>query len=204
MQLGLAGTPEHRHTDTPGPATMTRSAVSCSGRGVLYMVGRNWAVYEEDFWAIDESLTGFLDNSYCRGAALIDRTGQLVTTVGDFPDIDLDSFASLAAADFAANRELAALVGETDFSTLVHQGGEQGLYFQMVSDRVILAALFDRSTTLGLVRFQAKRATRRLEEVLDDLMQKIEGGGMEDVEEIALGAGFADEAEAEFDNLFGE
>jgi predicted regulator of Ras-like GTPase activity (Roadblock/LC7/MglB family) len=168
------------------------------------MVGRNWAVYEDDFWAIDETLTDFVEEAYCRGVALIDRTGQLITTVGDFPEIDLDSFGSLAAADFAANRELAALVGETDFSTLVHQGATQGLYFQMVSDRVILAALFDKGTTLGLVRYQAKRAAARLGDILEDLFNKIETGSMEDVEEVALGAGFAEEAEAEFDSLFGD
>jgi predicted regulator of Ras-like GTPase activity (Roadblock/LC7/MglB family) len=168
------------------------------------MVGRNWAVYEEDFWAIDECLNDFTSHAYCRGVALIDRTGQLITTVGDFPDLDLDSFASLAAADFAANRELAALVGETDFSTLVHQGGDRGLYFQLMADRVIMAALFDRTTTLGLVRFQAKRTARRLERILEELFEKIDSGGLEDVEEVALGAGFADEAEAEFDSLFGD
>jgi predicted regulator of Ras-like GTPase activity (Roadblock/LC7/MglB family) len=168
------------------------------------MVGRNWAVYEDDFWSIDETLTDFVEDAYCRGVALIDRTGQIITTVGDFPEFDLDSFGSLAAADFAANRELAALVGETDFSTLVHQGSTQGLYFQLVADRVILAALFDKGTTLGLVRFQAKRATRRLDDILEDLFNKIETGSMEDVEEVALGAGFADEAEAEFDSLFGD
>ncbi|MGD8395983.1 MAG: roadblock/LC7 domain-containing protein [Candidatus Eiseniibacteriota bacterium] len=168
------------------------------------MVGRNWTVYEDDFWAIDEALTDFVENAYCRGVALIDRTGQLITTVGDFPEFDLDSFASLAAADFAANRELAALVGETDFSTLVHQGASQGLYFQMVADRVILAALFDRGTTLGLVRFQAKRAARSLGNVLEDLFEKIDSGSVEESEGVAMGAGFADEAEAEFDNLFGE
>ena len=43
------------------------------------MVGRNWALYEEDFWGIDEALGRFLNGSYCRGVALIDKTGQLIT-----------------------------------------------------------------------------------------------------------------------------
>jgi predicted regulator of Ras-like GTPase activity (Roadblock/LC7/MglB family) len=167
------------------------------------MVGRNWALYEEDFWGIDDALGGFLGGSYCRGVALIDKTGQLITTAGDFPDLDLDSFASLAAADFAANRELAALVGETDFRTLVHQGADAGLYLQMMADRVILAALFDKSTTLGLVRFQAKRASERLTTILEGLFAKIQSGGLEDAE-VVVGAGFAEEAEAELDGLFGD
>ncbi len=168
------------------------------------MVGRNWAVYEEDFYAIDDCLCHFVANSHSCGVALIDRTGQLITTAGDFPDCDMDSFASLAAADFAANRELATLVGEADFRTLVHQGGKKGLYSQLIGDRVILVALFDSRTTLGLVRFQVKRADEELAGVLGGLFEKIEESGMADVEDAALGVGFADEVEAEFDSIFGD
>jgi len=167
------------------------------------MVGRNWALYEEDFWGIDESLQSFLAGSYCRGVALVDKTGQLITTVGAFPDFDLDSFASLAAADFAANRELALLVGERDFNTLVHQGAGSGLYLQMMANRVILAALYDKKTTLGLVRFQAKRVATRLETILDGLFAKIQAGQVEEMEPV-VGAGFAAAAEAELDGLFGD
>ncbi len=167
------------------------------------MVGRNWALYEEDFWGIDEALDRFLSGSYCRGVALIDKTGQLITTVGAFPEFDLDAFASLAAADFAANRELAALVGETDFKTLVHQGADSGLYLQMMADRVILAAVYDKTTTLGLVRFQAKKVATRLEAILDSLFAKIQAGGVEEMEPV-IGAGFAEAAEAELDGLFGD
>ncbi len=167
------------------------------------MVGRNWALYEDDFWGIDEALQSFLSGSFCRGVALIDKTGQLITTVGAFPEFDLDSFASLAAADFAANRELAALVGETDFRTLVHQGADSGLYLHMMAERVILAALFDKTTTLGLVRFQAKRVSSRLEAILESLFAKIQAGGAEDMESV-VGAGFAEAAEAELDGLFGD
>ncbi len=167
------------------------------------MVGRNWALYEEDFWGIDESLQSFLSGSYCRGVALVDKTGQLITTVGALPEFDLDSFASLAAADFAANRELALLVGETDFNTLVHQGAGSGLYLQMMANRVILAALYDKKTTLGLVRFQAKRVATRLETILDNLFAKIQAGSGDEMEPV-VGAGFAAAAEAELDGLFSE
>ncbi len=168
------------------------------------MVGRNWALYEEDFWGIDEALGAFLAGSSCRGVALIDKTGQLITTVGEFPEVDLDAFSSLAAADFAANRELAALVGEADFRTLVHQGAESGLYLQMMAERVVLAALFDSTTTLGLVRYHAKRTSARLTAILESLFAKIQAGGLDDVGEAAVGAGFAEEAEAELDGLFGD
>jgi hypothetical protein len=74
----------------------------------------------------------------------------------------------------------------------------------MMADRVILAALFDNSTTLGLVRFHAKRTSVRLTEILEALFAKIQAGGLDDVGETAVGAGFAEEAEAELDGLFGD
>src|SRR2546427_3750885 len=49
----------------------------------------------------------FLRDSNARCALLVDRTGQLVATVGDPPQFDATAFASLTAADFSANDQLA-------------------------------------------------------------------------------------------------
>jgi hypothetical protein len=85
----------------------------------------------------------------------------------------------------------------------VHQGTGAGLYLQLMADRVILAAIYDKTTTLGLVRFQAKRVAVRLEAILDSLFAKIQAGGDEALEPV-VGAGFAAAADAELDGLFGE
>ena len=47
----------------------------------------------------------------------MDRTGQLVATVGEQPHFDPTAFATLTAADFSANDQLARLIGETDFNS---------------------------------------------------------------------------------------
>jgi hypothetical protein len=80
---------------------------------------------------------------------------------------------------------------------------DSGLYLQMMADRVILAALFDKRTTLGLVRFQAKRVATKLTSILEGLFAKIQAGGFDD-SEAAVGAGFAEAAEAELDGLLGD
>ena len=50
---------------------------------------------------------------------------------------NLTSFASLCAADFEANNQLAALIGEKDFSTLYHQGTEESMYLSKIARDVI-------------------------------------------------------------------
>ena len=64
------------------------------------MVRANWSIFEEDYWAIHSILTELLKNSNAQTAIVIDRTGQLVSSLGVAPDFDTTSFASLCAADF--------------------------------------------------------------------------------------------------------
>ena len=130
------------------------------------MVRAEWAIFEEDYWAINNVLEDLLKSSRSGYVMLIDRTGQLITNVGTPPDFDVVAFASLCAADFEANNQLAQLIGEKDFSTLYHQGIDQSMYLARIARDVILVVLFDKSTTLGLVRLRVKRAVEELSAIL--------------------------------------
>jgi len=164
------------------------------------MVKGNWALFEEDFWSINAILQTLMRSASARSVMLIDKTGQLINAIGEPPGFDVTSFSSLAAADFAANAQLALMVGEQDFATLVHQGQNESLYLSMIANRVILVVLFDRKTSLGLVRLKSRRAGEELLEVLNRLFDKLQYRN----EEIGttLGADFAAEAESEIDSLF--
>ncbi len=122
----------------------------------------SWSFTEDDFESISQTLQRFLYDSNARCAMLVDRTGQLVATVGEQPNFDPTAFATLTAADFSANDQLARLIGETDFNTLFHQGEKESMYLADVARRVILVVLFDNRTTLGLVRLKMKQAVEEL------------------------------------------
>ncbi len=126
-----------------------------------------WSFTEDDFRAISQSLQRLLVDTNSRSALLVDRGGQLVTTVGEQPTFDATAFATLTAADFSANDQLARLVGETDFSTLFHQGEKESIYLADVARRLILVVLFDNRTTLGLVRLRMKQAVQELTALFD-------------------------------------
>lgn len=155
----------------------------------------SWSFTEDDFGAITESLQRFLYDSNARCALLVDRTGQLVATVGEQPKFDATAFATLTAADFSANDQLAKLIGETDFNSLFHQGEKESMYLADVARRVILVVLFDNRTTLGLVRLKMKQTVEELTRIFDEVFRRATGGQ-------APGTNLLAGAEDEIDKLF--
>src|SRR4030081_1610894 len=107
----------------------------------------SWSVTEPNFPPITQSPQPFLHDSEARCALLVDRSGQLVATVGEQPKFDPTAFATLTAADFSANDQLAKLIGETDFNSLFHQGDNQSVCVAEVWRPGILVLLFDNRTT---------------------------------------------------------
>lgn len=155
----------------------------------------SWTFTQDDENAITRVLHRFLQESGARCALLVDRSGQLVTVAGDRPTFDPITFATLTAADFSANDQLARLIGETDFNTLFHQGERESMLLADVARRVILVALFDSRTTLGLVRLRLRAAVEELTLVFERIFAR------EVPPDAAPPALFAD-ADDEIDRLF--
>ena len=132
----------------------------------------SWSFTEDDYSAITESLQRFLGESQARCALLVDRAGQLVATVGEQPTFDPTAFATLTAADFSANDQLAKLIGESDFNSLFHQGEKESMYLADVARRVILVVLFDNRTTLGLVRLKMKETVNELTRLFEQVFAR--------------------------------
>jgi predicted regulator of Ras-like GTPase activity (Roadblock/LC7/MglB family) len=127
----------------------------------------SWSFTEDDFGAITKALERFLTDCNARCALLVDRNGQLVATVGQRPSFDPTAFATLTAADFSANDQLAKLIGENDFNSLFHQGEKESMYLADIARRVILVVLFDNRTTLGLVRLKLRQTVLELSQLFE-------------------------------------
>ena len=165
------------------------------------MVKTDWTLYEEDYWAINSEITELLKNSNSQSVLLIDKTGQMIASVGVEPEFDLLSFASLCAAGFEANAQLAKLIGEKDFSTLYHQGSDESMYLAKVASQIILVVMFNKRTTLGLVRLRVKKAVEGLNAILPKLFDKLE---YENEELKEFDEEFTDELNKEIDALFSD
>jgi predicted regulator of Ras-like GTPase activity (Roadblock/LC7/MglB family) len=132
----------------------------------------SWSFTQDDSDGLTQTLQRFLYDSNARCAMLVDRSGQLVATVGEQPNFDPTAFATLTAADFSANDQLARLIGESDFSTLFHQGEKESMYLADVARRVILVVLFDNRTTLGLVRLKMKQTVDELTRLFEAVFER--------------------------------
>ncbi|MFI5209663.1 MAG: roadblock/LC7 domain-containing protein [Gemmatimonadales bacterium] len=157
----------------------------------------SWSFHEEDSHRIHAILGEFLREANARSGLIVDRTGQMVAMVGEAPEFDPTAFASLTAADFSANDQLARMIGEAEFGSLFHQGEKESMYLADVARRVILVVLFDNRTTLGLVKLRVKSAVLQLNQVFLDMFNR-SGTTQPQVE-----TGFVGEAEDELDKLFG-
>lgn len=157
-------------------------------------------IFEQDFWEINENLEMLRKQANAESVLLIDKAGQLITSAGDVTEIDISSFASLSAADFAATSQLALLIGESEFNTLFHQGKKLSLYVSVISQSVILVVIFSQRTTLGLVRLKVNNSVKNLEMIFKRIFEKL--GTVKEEKEQEFGEDFFEEADSEIDNLF--
>ena len=150
--------------------------------------------YANDVERLDAELDTFLELSKARCALLVDKEGHLVTRRGEAMQTSMESISALIAGSFAATKEMARLLGETEFSILFHQGARDSIQLQLVGNRTLLAILFDGRTNLGMVRFYAQETAARLTDVLVDISSQ--------EREAHLSADFQSDAEDALDRIF--
>lgn len=136
----------------------------------MTIASATWTLTREDENALGLVLQRLIQESGARCALLVDRSGQLVTLAGERPAFDTTAFATLTAADFSANDQLARLMGESDFNTLYHQGERESMLLADVAKCAILVVLFDTRTTLGLVRLRSRSAVAELVPILESML----------------------------------
>ena len=106
-------------------------------------------------------------DSNSKTVVLIDKSGQYIASSGTVADLDLTSLASLTAGNMAATSGLAELIGEADFPNVFHEGQRESMHLSLVGDRAILVVVFDRRTSLGLVRLRVKKMTDAMKQVFE-------------------------------------
>jgi len=153
--------------------------------------------YTEDIEIIDKILADFLDRSQAKCALLIDKEGHLVTKKGFTKSFNTDSIAALVAGSFASTREVAKLLGETEFSVLFHQGKNENIHIGLVAERALVVVIFDDRTTLGMVRLYAEELTQKLTDTMLAAMEKHKDKSS------AVSEEYEEAAEKALDDFFG-
>jgi predicted regulator of Ras-like GTPase activity (Roadblock/LC7/MglB family) len=135
----------------------------------------------QDFQAVLKKL---LADSYAKVVFLVDKNGSLLASAGETRDFDTTSLASLAAGNIAATGGLASLIGEKEFSILFHEGERDNMHISVVANRLILVVIFDRRSSVGLVRLRVRRSAVALERILREVDAVSQRGEEGDIEEL--------------------
>ena len=132
----------------------------------------SWTLTPEDEQALRHAMERLLQETNAHSALLVDRGGQLLAQAGDPPAFDATTFATLTAADFSANDQLARLLGEDDFTSLFHQGERESMLVADIAHRAIFVVLFDTRTTLGLVRLRLRPVAEDLARIVEAMLSR--------------------------------
>ena len=157
------------------------------------MINSPLILHEEESGKINEIIEKLRKESGSKAVFLVNKNGQMIAECGELKDLDSTSLASLTAGNIAATGGLAKLLGESEFSIVFHEGRRDNIHISIVGHRVILVAIFDSMTSIGLVRLKVKAASRELEKIFKKMAKKAEEEGASLLGEIS---------EEDIENLF--
>jgi predicted regulator of Ras-like GTPase activity (Roadblock/LC7/MglB family) len=93
---------------------------------------------------------------------VLDRAGQIIVWQGiDYKDESM-KLGALIAGTYASTREMARILGETNFRMLLQEGAKEKIYTEAVGEYWLVSVIFDRQTHLGLVKVLCDRASNDL------------------------------------------
>ncbi|HEY3173431.1 MAG TPA: roadblock/LC7 domain-containing protein [Thermoanaerobaculia bacterium] len=131
-------------------------------------------LYEEDFRSLQQILRRLRQESSASVVLLVDKNGQRIASVGDVEALDMTALASLTAGNVAATDGLARILGEREFSVLLHEGEKENIHVSIVAQRVILVVIFGDRSSLGLVRLRVRQAGAELERAFAEITERME------------------------------
>lgn len=152
--------------------------------------------YEEDMNRIHEVIKELLAKARAQSAMLVDKDGHMITKHGTADGFDPETVSALVAGSFAATRQVAAMLGESEFSAIFHQGKRGSIQISIVGERAILAIVFNDDTTVGMVRLYADQAVKRLSAIFNG-PRSAPAEGEDQLEE-----GFDKDAHGKVDDMF--
>ncbi|MFH0823357.1 MAG: roadblock/LC7 domain-containing protein [Pseudomonadota bacterium] len=111
-----------------------------------------------------EALLDLITKSGSLTALVVTKEGVAVAEAGDVSYLNTTAMAALVAGMFSATKEVARMVGENQFSILLQQGENRHIHISLIQDSRMMVIIFEDYQRIGLVRYEARRASERLSE----------------------------------------
>lgn len=157
----------------------------------------NLVVSEGELGNISRVLGRLMLDTRASHVLLLDKSGQLIATQGQVGQRDLIALGALLAGAFSSSRQVAQILGETDFRHILQQGVQESIYTSLIGEQWLLVVVFDKQTHVGLVKVLARKAAEELERVLE----RVRGAGAQ-AREAVVNVQFRSSVENTIDLLF--
>jgi predicted regulator of Ras-like GTPase activity (Roadblock/LC7/MglB family) len=158
-------------------------------------------LYDEDFRRLQKILRRLRQEADAGIVLLVDKNGQRIASVGDVDSLDMTALASLTAGNVAATDGLARVLGEREFSVLLHEGEKENIHLSIVAGKVILVVIFADRSSLGLVRLRVRQATAEVANAFREINERMQ---REPVLHSAIEPLLAEITDEDIDRLFSE
>lgn len=157
----------------------------------------NLVVSEGELGNIARILGRLTQDTGASHVLLLDKSGQLISTQGQGGQRDVVALGALLAGAFSSSRQVAEILGERDFRSILQQGVHESMYTSLIGEQWLLVIVFDRQTHVGLVKVLARKAT----EELDRVLERVRAGGAQAKEQV-VNIQFRDSVANTIDLLF--
>ena len=121
--------------------------------------------------AIGESMATVLHrlvrDSKASSGMVLDRAGQIIAWHGVAYEDESTKLGALIAGTYASSREMARILGESNFRTLLQEGTKEKIFTEAVGGYWLVSVIFSPQTHLGLVKVLCDRASSDLMQVLE-------------------------------------
>ncbi len=134
---------------------------------------------EEDVQQLDETLREFNAQTDATTSLIIDKGGFLIAHHGDGEQFDLTTIGALASGAFMANQTIAGLVNEKNFSSIYQQGEKFSMFVCNVDEHCLLAVIFLSKVGVGVVKFYAAHAVKKIAQQLGIAGERNPGAGLD-------------------------
>lgn len=158
---------------------MTRSKKSISK---AQSVEQDVVLFSDEFLEnLDDQIEILLHESKAKCAMVIDRTGCILSSAGDFHPLSIDNMGAMAAGVIAALNAMVSRANSPEVSVKFYGADVDKIHFMVLADRLILCMLHNRHITAGQIRQAAKNFNAQILPTIDRERQTSTGAGTDEL-----------------------
>lgn len=130
---------------------------------------------------LDDQVDVLLHESKAKCAMIIDRTGCILSSAGDFHPLSHDNMGAMAAGVIAALNAMVSRATSPEVSVKFYGAEVDKVHFVVLADRLILCMLHNRHTTSGQIRQAARNFTSAVLPTIDRERQTNTNAGTDEL-----------------------